>query len=80
VTFYEPDTGAEQIAAAYDQRLVPWLFEHWAQRLVAVADPGLAAQVVDLACGTGLLVRVLLNRLGDDGHVHGVDADASMLR
>ncbi len=79
VTFYEPDAGAERIAAAYDQRLVPWLFEHWADRLVTAAGPGPAAQALDLACGTGLLVRELLGRLGDEAHVHGVDADQSML-
>ncbi len=79
MTFYEADAGAERIAAAYDQRLVPWLFEHWADRLVTAAEPGPAAKVLDLACGTGLLVRVLLGRLGDDAHVHGVDADPSML-
>ncbi len=79
MTFYEPDVGAERIATAYDQRLVPWLFQHWADRLVLMAEPGRSAQVVDLACGTGLLVRVLLGRLGDAAHVHGVDADPSML-
>ncbi len=79
MTFYEADAGAERIAVAYDLRLVPWLFELWADRLVTVAEPGPAAQVLDLACGTGLLVRVLLGRRGDDAHVHAVDADPSML-
>ncbi|MFW2383361.1 MAG: class I SAM-dependent methyltransferase [Acidimicrobiales bacterium] len=79
MTFYEADAGAERIAAAYDQRLVPWLFEPWAEQLVAIADPVPSAQALDLACGTGLLTRVLLGRLGVDGHVHGVDADPSML-
>ena len=79
MTFYEPDAGAERIAVAYDQRLVPWLFEHWADRLIAIAEPARSAQVLDLACGTGLLARTLLGCLGDEGHVYGVDADASML-
>ncbi len=79
MTFYEADAGAERIAVAYDQRLVPWLFEHWAQRLVTIAEPAPSAQVLDLACGTGLLVRTLLDRLGDSAHVYGVDADPSML-
>lgn len=79
VTFYQSDAGAEGIAAAYDQRLVPWLFEHWAQRLVTMAQPGSSARVMDLACGTGLLARVLLDHLGDGALVHGVDADPSML-
>ena len=79
MTFYDPDAAAERIAVAYDRRLVPWLFEHWAQRLVTIAAPALSAQVLDLACGTGLLARTLLDRLGDGAHVHGVDADPSML-
>lgn len=34
------------------------------KKLVTAAEPGSSAQVVDLACGPGLLARVLLGRLG----------------
>ena len=66
-------------AAAYDGELVPWLFEHWAEPLVDLVDPHPSSCIVDLACGSGLIVRHLLGRLGDAGTIHGVDVDATML-
>ena len=77
--FYDRDSGAHGIAAAYDEQLVPWLFAHWAEHLVFLASPGRSAKVVDLACGTGLMARSFLDHLGDDGRVYGVDLDEAML-
>lgn len=67
-------------AAAYDGELVPWLFEHWAEPMVDLVAPQPSSRIVDLACGSGLIVRHLLGRLGDSGSIHGVDLDAGMLR
>jgi len=66
-------------AAAYDQELVPWLFEHWAEPMVDLVTPEPSSRIVDIACGSGLIVRHLLGRLGSSGSVHGVDIDAAML-
>lgn len=66
-------------AAAYDRELVPWLFERWAEPMVDVIAPSPSSRVVDLACGTGLIARHLVARLGASGRVHGVDLDAAML-
>lgn len=66
-------------AVAYDHDLVPWLFEHWAKQLVDLADPAPSACIVDLACGSGLVIRHLLNRLDEDGRIMGVDLDPEML-
>ena len=80
MSFYERDSGAARIAAAYDQRLVPWLFAHWADPLVGMAAVQPSDHVVDLACGTGLITRALVDRLEADGHIHGDDLDADQAR
>ena len=79
MSFYERDSGAARIAAAYDQRLVPWLFAHWADPLLEMAAVQPSNHVVDLACGTGLITRALVRRLDEDGHIYGVDLDPVML-
>jgi SAM-dependent methyltransferase len=79
MSFYERDSGAARIAVAYDERLVPWLFAHWVDPLLGIAVVQPSDHVVDLACGTGLVTRALVDRLDADGHVHGVDLDEVML-
>ena len=66
-------------AVAYDRELVPWLFEHWAELFVDLAAPAPSAGIVDLACGSGLLVRHVVERLDEDGRITGVDLDPVML-
>lgn len=70
---------ARDAAAAYDQRLVPWLFDHWADPLIDLAPLQPFERVLDLACGTGLITRHLLLRLDSHGRVDGVDTDPAML-
>lgn len=66
-------------AVAYDRDLVPWLFEQWAEPMVDLVAPVPSSHIVDVACGSGLIVRHLAGRLGSAGRVHGVDIDAAML-
>jgi ubiquinone/menaquinone biosynthesis C-methylase UbiE len=63
---------------AYDQELIPWLFQHWAESFVRLMAP-IGSSVLDLACGSGLIARQLLNQLDADGRIHGVDFDPEML-
>lgn len=75
-----PDAHSPDPAmVAYDRELVPWLFEQWAEPMVDRIAPEPSSHVVDLACGSGLIVRHLVGRLGASGRVHGVDVDAAML-
>ena len=67
-------------AIAYDGELVPWLFEHWAEPMVDLVAPQPSSRILDLACGSGLIVRHVLSRLDDSGRIYGVDLDAEMLR
>jgi ubiquinone/menaquinone biosynthesis C-methylase UbiE len=64
---------------AYDRELVPWLFEPWAAPMVDLVAPEPSSRIVDLACGSGLIVRHLLGRLDDSGTVDAVDIDSAML-
>jgi len=78
----QPMSGERDLdpsVAVYDRDLVPWLFEHWGEPMVDLVAPEPSSRIVDLACGSGLIVRHLLGRLDDSGTVHGVDFDSAML-
>lgn len=67
------------VAEAYEERFVPALFSQWA---TAVADatsvtPGM--DVLDVACGTGVVTRTIADRLGGRGTVVGLDLNDAML-
>lgn len=66
-------------ADAYEQLLVPAIFEPWARGLVDLADPRPGEHVLDVACGTGAVARAAARRVGADGTVTGVDVNAGML-
>lgn len=78
MTFYS-DAVRNKSAMAYDKRLVPWYFQHWANRMVELANPEPSAQVVDLACGSGMITRALLPKLGPIGTIAGIDLNPGML-
>ena len=77
---YDP-VGREQIEAAqaYETLHVPALFRQWAGRVLEAAriEPG--HRVLDVACGTGVLAREALGRVGPTGTVAGVDPVPGML-
>jgi ubiquinone/menaquinone biosynthesis C-methylase UbiE len=73
--------SAAYIAAkAYDDILVPALFQEWAPRVVATAGLLPGERVLDVACGTGVLARAAADRVGVHGFVAGLDPNAWMLR
>ncbi len=64
-------------AALYEEYLVPGLFTPWAEEMVALARAG--AHVLDLACGTGIVTRKLLERFGDNIEIGAIDVAPPML-
>lgn len=66
-------------AAAYEQHLVPAIFDAMSRRLVraAAVEPG--DRVLDVACGTGVVARTAARRVGPSGAVTGVDINRDML-
>ncbi len=71
--------GDDSVASAYDNLLVPVLFEPWAFRMVEALKPWTGLHVLDLATGTGIVARQLGNQVGPSGKVIGVDINAQML-
>jgi ubiquinone/menaquinone biosynthesis C-methylase UbiE len=76
VTF---DFGSSSVASAYDDVLVPILFQPWAAQLVSEHSHWEGARVLDLATGTGVLAEALAAEVGSDGEVIGADINPEML-
>jgi SAM-dependent methyltransferase len=63
----------------YEALFVPALFEAWTKHLVDGAGVGEGSNVLDVACGTGVLARCALSRAGPSGRVVGIDPAPGML-
>jgi SAM-dependent methyltransferase len=76
-----PPSLATQIMAAtnYEEAVVPALMLEWAPRLVEAAGIRPGDRVLDVACGTGVLSRVVAEAVGPGGSVTGLDLDPGML-
>lgn len=68
------DTSAAEV---YDTLFVPALFGRFAEQIADAAHVEMGDSVVDVACGTGALTRVL--RARTSGRVVGVDLNPGML-
>lgn len=69
----------KQTARAYEDLLVPALFEPWAEKMAALSEPVPGEKVADVACGTGVLARTMAGRVGPGGSVTGLDPNPGML-
>jgi SAM-dependent methyltransferase len=74
-----PSPDEIDAATAYEATMVPAMMEDWAVKVADAAriDPG--QRVLDVACGTGVVSREVLSRLGSRGAVTGLDANRGML-
>lgn len=64
----------------FERVLVPAIFEPYARDLVERGRPfGPSDRILDLGCGTGIVARVLRERLGGGARLTGVDINAPML-
>lgn len=76
----EPGLSSEIAGArAYEGLHVPALFGQWCSRVLDAAGVEAGHRVLDVACGTGVLAREAARRVGDAGHVAGVDPGRGML-
>lgn len=75
----EFDFSGDAVAVAYDNVLVPVLFQPWAERLAAEYGPWEDQQVLDLATGTGIVAQVLAERVGSGGRIIAADINPDML-
>jgi ubiquinone/menaquinone biosynthesis C-methylase UbiE len=66
-------------AEAYEKHMVPGMFRHWAERLIALAAPAHGEHVLDVACGTGIGARLAADAVGTAGKVVGLDVHAGVI-
>lgn len=66
-------------AESYEHHFVPVIGEPVARLLIDAARPAPGERVLDVACGTGVVARLVVDAVGPDGHVAGLDADPDML-
>ena len=66
-------------AEVYDQYYGPALMFPWAKTLLEHAQPSAGQQVLDLACGTGIVTDLISTEVGPNGRVVGLDFSVPML-
>jgi ubiquinone/menaquinone biosynthesis C-methylase UbiE len=69
----------DAVPRAYDELLVPRLFEPWARLLLDDADLQRNAAVLDVATGPGTVARLAAGRIGSGGRVVAADISRPML-
>lgn len=75
------DVTQPEIAAAraYEALFVPALFDQFAPKVADAVGVRKGERVLDVACGTGILAREILRRVGPGGRVAGVDIVPGMI-
>jgi len=63
----------------YEKVMVPAVFAPFANVLIDLARPKPGENVLDAACGTGVVARTVARRLGGKGRIVGLDFDPLML-
>ncbi len=71
--------GDDKVAKAYDTVLVPSLFVPWALQLIKENKPWSDKTVLDLACGTGVVTKALVQQVAPNGNVFALDINSQML-
>lgn len=70
---------ATSAADVYEEFFVPALFGAWPDRVLDAGGVVSGDRVLDVACGTGVLARASLDRVGENGQVVGLDPNEGML-
>src|SRR5262245_43039552 len=64
---------------AYERYIVQAFMQGWTHALIETANLAAGACVLDVACGTGVVARLVATRLSQKGRVVGVDLNKGML-
>lgn len=68
----------EETAKAYEELLVPALFQKWADYIAKTIEIKPSHKVLDVACGTGVLARAVAKYLPESS-ITGLDPNSGML-
>ena len=68
-----------EAATVYEAFFVPALFGQWAAPILDAAHVQEGDRLLDVGCGTGVLARAAVERVGKSGLVVGLDNNAAML-
>src|SRR5574341_137942 len=74
-----PATVGASAAELYEQILAPGIYNTWARFVVDAAAPRRGDRALDIACGTGVVTRMLAQGVSVMGEVIGMDVDPAML-
>jgi ubiquinone/menaquinone biosynthesis C-methylase UbiE len=66
-------------ARSYQEYMVPGMFVPLAERMIELAEVAEGDRVLDVACGTGSLTRLLAAQVGTRGRVAAVDLSPQMV-
>jgi len=66
-------------AEIYEEFFVPALFDKWPRRVITATKMKAGQQVLDVACGTGVLARTATEHVSPGGSVVGIDVNEGML-
>jgi len=70
---------AGSIPAAYDRYLGPMFFQAYAEDMAARLTPNAGSSILELACGTGIVTRVLRDRLPAPVRLVATDLNEPMI-
>lgn len=73
------DQALVAAAEAYEELFVAALFRPWAVRVADGVRARSGDRALDVACGTGVLTRELLGRVGSEGRVSAIDVAPGMI-
>ncbi len=74
-----PQEDSRNPAQTYEDFFVPAIFSRWAPVLLEHAKPVRGERVLDVACGTGAVARVVAPLLGEEGRLLALDINPAML-
>src|SRR5688572_5521057 len=66
-------------ATIYEDWFVPAVFAPLARKVIDQTEIAPDARVLDVACGTGIVARLIAQRIGAQGRVVGLDLSPAML-
>ena len=68
-----------EAAQGYEDFFVPAIFHQWPRKIMDAAGLTEGDNLLEVGCGTGVLAREAVQRVGPDGSVTGMDLSESML-